>query len=129
MAIVKVWGLTGTTNDTITLATDLLSPTMVISGTPTVNIAGITWGVTPAASDLITITRTSVPIAYLYQNGQMDFSGEWGISEDTNNTADINVTIVGSGVCYITLRKIAGYASKIEPWIYGPYDNTTVVGA
>lgn len=128
-AVIKVWGLTGTTNDTISLATDLLSPTMVIQGSPTVNINFITWGVTAGASDLITITRGAVPIAYLYQNGEMDFGGEGGWTEDTNNTSDIVVSIVGSGVVYITVRKVAGYKSKIEPETYGIYDNTTVVGA
>lgn len=124
MAIVKVWGLTGTTNDTITLATDLLSSTMQISGTPTVNITGISWSVTPGASDLITITRNAVPVGYYYKNGQMDFAGNWGISEDTNNTNDIAVTIVGSGVCYILVRKVAGYKSMVNPETYGSYDNT-----
>lgn len=128
-AVVKVWGLTGTTNETISLATDLLSPTMVVDGTPKVNINFITWGVTNGASDLITITRNAVPIGYLYQNGEMDFGGEGGWTEDTNNTNDIAVTIVGSGVVYITVRKAGGYTSKIQPWTYGPYDNETSTGS
>jgi hypothetical protein len=124
-AVIKVWGLTGTTTDTINLSTDLLSPTMVVSGTPTVNVNYITWCVTAGASDLVTITRNSVPLGYFYQNGQFDFGGEGGWTEDTNNTSNIVVTIVGSGVAFITVRKVAGYKSKINPETYGSYDNTT----
>lgn len=128
-AVIKVWGISGTTNETIALATDLLSSTAVISGTPTVNINFVTWCVSPGVSDLVTIARNSIPIAYLYQNGEMDFGGNGGWTENTENTNNINVTIVGSGVCFITVRKVAGYVSKFEPETFGQHDNTTVVGA
>ena len=127
MAIVKVWGTNST--DTITLATDLLSPTMVIQGTPKVNIGFITWYVSPGASDSVNIVRNSVPVLNLHQNGDLDFGGNGGFTDDTENTSNIVVSIVGTGGCYLTLRKVAGYKSKIEPETFGPYDNTTAVGA
>ncbi len=126
----EVWKVYGTgSSDTITLATDCLSPTMVVSGTPTVNILGITWYLTPGASDKITVTRNSVEVLNLHQNGQMDFAGNGGFSDTTQNTQNIVIAITGTGGCYITLRKASGYASKIEPWRFGPNDNTTAVGS
>lgn len=127
MAIVKVWGTNST--DTIALATDLLSPTMVVQGTPTVNISYITWYVSPGASDSVNIVRNSIPVLNLHQNGDLDFAGNGGFNEDTANTSNVVVSIVGNGGCYITFRKVAGYKSKIEPETFGPNDNTTVVGA
>lgn len=127
MAIVKVWGTAS--SDTITLATELLSSTMVVDGTPTVNITGVTWYSSAGASDGVTVTRNSIPVFNLYMNGQLDLGGNNGISDDTGNTSDIVVTIVGTGGCYLTLRKVAGYKSKIEPETFGSYDNTTVVGS
>lgn len=126
-AVVKCYG-TGST-DTIDLDVDLLSTTMSVSGTPTVNILSVTWFVSDAVGDKIVVTRNSVPIFNLYQNGQMDFSGEWGWAEDTQNTQDIVVTITGTGGIYLSLRKAAGFVSKIEPHRFGPYDNVAAVGS
>lgn len=127
MAVVKVWGTDS--NATVALATDLLSSTMVVSGTPTVNITGVTWYCSPASSDSVIVTRNSIPVFNLYMNGQLDLSGNNGITEDTGNTSNIVVAIVGTGGIYLTLRKTAGYASKIEPWSFGSYDNTAAVGS
>lgn len=127
LTVIKVWGTNST--DTITLNTDLLSPTMVVQGTPTVNIGFVTWYVSSGASDTVNITRNSVPVMNLYQNGSFDFAGEGGWTEDTENTSNIVVSITGTGGCYLTLRKTAGYKSKIEPETFGSYDNTTVVGS
>lgn len=123
-AVVKVWGTASA--DTITLATELLSPTMIVQGTPTVNIIGVTWFVTDGASDGVAVVRNSIPVFNLTKNGQFDLID---ISDDTANTSDIVVNITGTGGCYLTLRKTAGYKSKIEPETFGSYDNTTVVGS
>jgi hypothetical protein len=123
-AVVKVWGTASA--DTITLATELLSPTMIVQGTPTVNIIGVTWFVTDGASDSVAVVRNSIPVFNLTKNGQFDLKD---ISDDTANTSDIVVNITGTGGCYLTLRKTAGYKSKIEPETFGSYDNTTVVGS
>jgi hypothetical protein len=126
----EVWKIYGTgSSDTIALATDCLSPTMEISGTPTVNITAVMWYASSGASDGVTITRNAVPILNLYQNGNMDMGGNGGFVDNVQNTQNIVVSIVGTGGCYLTLRKAAGYASKIETAQFGAYDNTTTVGS
>ena len=125
--VVKVWG-TGST-DTIAIATEFLSPTMIVSGTPTANIIFATWAVSAGAADIITVTRNSIPVFNLYQNGQFDLGGNFSHPDDTGNTSDTVVTITGTGVIYLTYRKVAGWKSKIEPETYGPYDNPAAVGA
>jgi hypothetical protein len=122
----EVWKFVGTTlNDTVALATDCLSPTMVIQGTPTANIRGMIWSSSVGTTDAFTITRNSVVVLKLSGSGKMELNG---FTDTTNNTSDIVVTSVGSGTLYLTIKKIAGYKSKIEPEFYGQYDNTTVTG-
>ena len=126
----EVWKLSGTnSSDTITLSTDMLSPTMIISGTPTVNIIFVTWDVSSGTSDNVTVTRGGNNIFNLYLNGQLELNGNLGQPETTSNTDDINVSITGTGNCYLTLRKASGYASKIETAQFSVYDNTSIVGA
>ena len=127
LAVVKVWGTNST--DTITLNTDLLASTMVVDGTPRVNISFLTCYTEPADTAKITITRNAVPVLILYGLDQVDFSGNYGISEDTENASNFVVSIVGSGGVYLNLRKVAGYASKIETAQYSVYDDTNVVGS
>lgn len=128
LAVVKVSG-TGS-SDTITLNSDLLSSTMVVDGTPRVNIAYVQWNVSSAANDTITITRGGTPVLNLYQNaGELDLSGNGGYTDDTNNDQPLVCTITGTGNLYLTLRKVSGYKSKVETAEFGPYDNTTVVGS
>ena len=54
-----------------------------------------------------------------------------GISDNTNNTYDIVITndVAKPVTGYITLRKIAGWSTKVEPATYGAYDDPTRVGA
>ena len=56
--------------------------------------------------------------------------------ENTANTSDISVTIsdaagtaVKQGELWIRIRKVSGYASKIETAVYGVYDDLTQVGS
>jgi hypothetical protein len=126
LAIVKVFGASGTIN----LNTDLLSPTMAIQGTPTVNITYVQWNISPGAADRIAITRNGISVLNLQQNaGELDMSGNGGYSDNTGNTFPLVVTITGVGECYITLRKVAGYRSRIEPHQFGPLDNPALVGS
>lgn len=128
LAVVKVSG-TGS-SDTITLNTDLLSSTMVVDGTPRVNIVYAQWNISPGASDTIVVTRGGTPVLNLYQNaGELDLGGNGGYSDDTGNDQPLVVTITGTGNLYLTLRKVSGYKSKIETAEFGPYDNTTAVGS
>jgi len=55
-----------------------------------------------------------------------------GISDNTNNDQDIVIaqTVANKPISgYITLRKIAGWDTKVEYATYGAYDDETKVGA
>lgn len=54
-----------------------------------------------------------------------------GISDSTNNTADIKIESKAAKAVsgYITLRKVAGWSGKIETAQFGSYDNPAVVGS
>jgi hypothetical protein len=129
LAVVKFYGTA--MNDTLSLnntgASGLRLATQ-IGGTPNVSIAFASWAVSPAAADVITVTRNSIVILTLYQNGQLDFSGNGGFADNIAAINDIVVTSVGTGQLYLTLRK-TGYISTIEPEYFGPYDNSAVVGS
>jgi hypothetical protein len=128
-AVVKVAGTAAAA--TIDLSVDLLAASQALDGdTQTVNIAGLVW--TGASGGVITITRNSVVIASLQSNaaGALDFTGQMMIPETIGNTSDIVVTISGAQAeCWIRLRKVSGYASKVEYATYGSYDDETRVGA
>ena len=127
--VVKVQGTAAAA--TIALATDILASTQVVDGaTQKVNIAGISW--TGAANSQIQITRNSVVIATLIGEtaAQFDFTGQGMVSDTTENTKDIVVTISGAQAeCWIRLKKVSGYKSKVEDGLYGSYDDPTRVGA
>ena len=128
-AVVKVAGTAAAA--TIDLSVDLLAASQALDGdTQTVNIAGLVW--TGAIGGIITITRNSVVIASLQSNaaGALDFTGQMMIPETIGNTSDIVVTISGAQAeCWIRLRKVSGYATKVEYATYGSYDDETRVGA
>jgi hypothetical protein len=126
LAIVKVSGGGGT----IDLATDLLSSTMIIEGTPTVNITYAQWNISGGVGDKIAVVRNAVTILNLQQNaGELDMGGNGGYSDNTHNTFNIVVTTTGVGEVYLTLRKVAGYRSKVELAQFGQYDNPAAVGS
>lgn len=129
LAIVKVSG--NNISETITLATDLLQSSTVVSGTPSVGINHIQWSLQgDNGATKIAITRGATDVLSLYDNGQaFDFAGNGGFCETTGSTSDLVVTITGKAYAYITLRKLSGYKSKIETAEFGSYDDTTVVGS
>jgi hypothetical protein len=107
-ALVKVAGTAAA--ETIALATDLLAVDDVISGTPTVNIAAVTW--TGVVGGVITITRNSVVVMTLNTgaSGFLDFGGQIFPPDAIENTSNIVVTISGGQAeCWIRLRKATGY--------------------
>jgi len=116
---------------TIDLQTDCLASTQALDGaTQTVNIVGVQWVGLPNAA--ITITRNSVNILTLPGGGAdyMEFSAGSGYVDTINNTYDIVVNIAGAEAqCYLILRKVGGYASKVETAQFGAYDNESVVGS
>jgi len=57
---------------------------------------------------------------------------QYGITDGTNNDQDILIaqSVSSKPVSgYITLRKIQGWDTKVEPATYGAYDDVTRVGA
>lgn len=127
ITIVKVSGTDVT--ETISLAADLLHDSESLQGTQKVDIQYVQWNISSGGSDTIKITRNSVEVLNLYQNaGELDLSGNGGYSDATENTQDLVCTVIGTGNLYITLRKRAGYAHKIETAQFGQYD-TDVVGS
>lgn len=133
-AVVKIAGK-DTAAVTISLATDLLSTTQEIAGTPTATIIGVQWTGEPGA--IYKVDRGGVRIiTLLADNGNfIDFNGSWNPPDTINTSSDISVTIVDAsgaatqGELWLRLRKNTGYASKIELAQFGSYDNPNVVGS
>ena len=128
--IVKVEGSSADTAATITL-TDLTASTqeLVGGGTPTVNITKIiSAGLLTAG---VTITRNSVVVmACAPENAPIINLTQDGISDTVQNTQNIVVTLAGAAsVTYLVLRKVSGWATKVENATYGAYDDPTRVGA
>jgi hypothetical protein len=125
-AVVKIAGV-GT--ETIDLQTDILAATQALDGeTQSVNIIGIQF--TGLATSTITIVRGGTTVTSFLAEGNEYVEFGAGYSETTSNTADIVVTIgTANAQAYITLRKVGGYATKVETATYGAYDDPTRVGA
>lgn len=128
-SVVKVAGTAAAA--TIDISADLLASTQALDGaTQTVNIIGLVW--TGATDGIITITRNSVVITTLQANaaGMLYFDGQSMIPDTIQNTSDIVVTISGAQAeCWIRLRKVGGFASKVETAVFGAYDDQTAVGS
>jgi hypothetical protein len=128
-SVVKVAGTAAAA--TIDISSDLLASTQALDGaTQTVNIVGLVW--TGATDGIITITRNSVVIATLQANaaGMLYFDGQSMIPDTIQNTSDIVVTISGAQAeCWLRLRKVGGFASKVETAVFGAYDDQTAVGS
>jgi hypothetical protein len=128
-SVVKVAGTAAAS--TIDLSVDLLAGSQALDGaTQRVNIAGVQW--VGLANATITITRNSVNILTLPGGGAdyIEFAAGSGFVDNIENASDIVVTIAGAEAqCYLTLRKVSGYATKVENATYGAYDDETRVGA
>lgn len=128
-AVIKVAGTAGSA--TIDLQTDLVATTQELDGdTQTVNIIGVVW--TGDTNGVAQITRNSAVITTLQANaaGALEFGGQAMIPETIENTKDITVTISGAQTeCWIRVRKVSGYKTKVEYATYGAYDDETRVGA
>ena len=128
-AVVKIAGTAAAA--TIDLQTDILNASQALDGaTQTVNIVGVQWVGLPNAT--ITISRNSVSILTLPGGGAdyMEFAAGNGFVDTIENTSDISVTIAGAEAqCYLILRKVGGYAPKIETAQFGAHDDESVVGS
>jgi hypothetical protein len=115
---------------TITIANLAASTQARNSDTPAVNIVrfictgadGAGTRVTRSGKNIISVAPENAPVLDLTQ---------YGISDSTNNTADIVIVndVAKPVTGYITLRKIAGWSTKVENEVYGAYDDPTRVGA
>lgn len=125
--VVKVAGADASV--TIDLQTDCLAGTQALDGaTQTVNIISANW--TGLPSSTITVARNSVTVLPITgdQPQMLDLAGQ-GYVDTIENTSDIVVTIAGTAAVYLVLRKVNGYATKVEYATYGAYDDPTRVGA
>lgn len=127
--IVKVGGTAGSA--TIDLQTDCLATTtQALDGaTQTVNIVGVAQA--GLLNSAVTITRNAVPVLALApENSGKLILNDIGYVDTQENTSDIVVTISGAEAhVYLTLRKVGGYATKVETAQFSIYDNVTQVGA
>jgi hypothetical protein len=128
--VIKIAGGAGDTA-TIDLSVDLLASSQALDGaTQTVNIAGYKWHGLSGSS--ITLTRNSVAIATIPADAphDMDMAEGGGFVDTEENTSDIVVTIGGAAAqLYLKVRKVGGYATKVETATYGAFDDTTAVGS
>jgi hypothetical protein len=115
---------------TITIANLTATTQARNSDTPTVNIVRfITTGEDTAS---ITVLRNSQTIiACAPENAPILDLTQYGISEAQGNTYDVVISnnVAKSVTGYITLRKIAGWDTKVETVTLGAYDNVSVVGS
>lgn len=126
-AIVKVGGTAGSA--TIDLQTDILAATQALDGaTQTVNI--VATAQTGLLGSAITVTRNAVPVlAFAPENSGKLVLNDIGYVDTQENTSDIVVTVSGAEAhIYLTLRKVSGYASKVETATFSIYDDVTKVG-
>lgn len=117
--------------ETIDLQSEIVATTQEISGpTQTVNIVGIEY--TGLTGSTITIVRNGVTVTSILAEGHdaVGLAAGFGFVESTENTSDITVTIgAANAQCYLTLRKVSGYATKVENATFGSYDDPNQVGA
>jgi hypothetical protein len=126
--IVKVGGTAGSA--TIALATDCLAATQALDGaTQSVDI--VTAQTNGLLNSAVTVVRNAVAVmAFAPENSAtFNFEGN-GLRDTVQNTKDLVVTISGAEAhIYLTLRKVGGYATKVETAQFGSYDDNTVVGS
>jgi len=128
--VVKVAGAAGTA--TIDLQTDLVDTNQAVSGaTQTVTITGVRWN--GELSNTLNITRNSVRVLTLPTDAAdfIAFDGQEMPPENTEATSDIVVSQTGTGQVelYLKLRKVSGYAPKVETAQFSVYDDVNTVGS
>lgn len=103
---------------------------LTVGGTPTVNI--VRFVTTGEDTSSVTVLRNNkVLIACAPENAPLLDLTSMGISEAQQNTYDIVISnnVAKQVTGYITLRKVAGWTTKVETSTYGAYDDPTRVGA
>lgn len=125
-----IYKVAGTGTHTIDISA-LAAPTqaLISGGTPTVNIVNANWTGLPGSTILVERGADLVIPITGDQPQMLDLAGQ-GYTDTVGNTVDIDITIGGADAAlYLTLRKTAGWATKVEPATYGAYDDETRVGA
>jgi hypothetical protein len=115
---------------TITIANLTATSQARNADTPAVNI--VKWQVTGELASKVNILRNSkIVISCAPENAPYAELNAWGIPLTNDNTFDIVITNGAAkdvtGV--LVLRKVAGWATKVEDATYGAYDDPTRVGA
>lgn len=127
--IIKYEGSSVDTAVTIDISTLAATTQARNSETPTVNI--VKFIATGLLTSGVTVVRNSVTVlAAAPENGiSIDLTQD-RISDSIQNTQGIVITTTGAvSTGYLVLRKIAGWATKVEDATYGAYDDVTRVGA
>ena len=117
-------------NGTITIANLAAASQARNSDTPKVNI--VRFVCTGEVGSAVIVQRDiKTIIACAPENVPFLDLPSMGISENQNNDADIVIQnqVAKQVTGYITLRKVQGWSSKVEPETYGAYDDTSRVGA
>ncbi len=115
---------------TITIANLTASTQARNAETPAVNI--VKWQVTGELASKVNILRNSkIVIASAPENAPYAELNAWGIPLTNDNTSDIVITngAAKDVTGILVLRKVAGWATKVEDATYGAYDDPTRVGA
>lgn len=127
--IIKFEGSVADTAATIDISTLTATTQARNAETPTVNIVKF------IASGLLTagvmVVRNGVTVlAAAPESGVLLDLSQNGISDNIQNTSNIVITTTGAvSTGYLVLRKLAGWATKVETATYGAYDDETRVGA
>lgn len=125
--IIKIGGTAG--SSTITLDVDCLATTTqaLTADTRLANI--VSMASTGVDGSNVTVTRNAIPVFACTGWAGVHQFNENGFVDTQENDGDLVVTISGGEAhLYITLRKVQGYATKIETATYSIYDDETVVG-
>jgi hypothetical protein len=128
--VIKVAGAAGSA--TIDLQTDLVDTNQATSGaTQTVTITGVRWN--GELSNTLNITRNSIRVLTLPTElgDYIAFDGQEMPPENTEATSDIVISQTGTGQVelYLKLRKVSGYAPKVETAQFSVYDDVNTVGS
>ena len=120
--IIKYEGSSTDTAATIDISTLTASTQARNSETPTVNIVKfIATGLLTSGVTVLAAAPENAIVLDLTQNH---------ISDNIQNTSNIVITTTGAASTgYLVLRKLAGWATKVEDATYGAYEDVTRVGA
>jgi hypothetical protein len=115
---------------TITIANLTAGTQARNSDTPVVNI--VKYMITGELDSKVSIIRNSKTVIVVApENAPYMEANAWGIPITNDNSSDIVITNGAAKEVsgFLVLRKIAGWATKVEDATYGAYDDPTRVGA